>query len=127
MWGDVNTKPLQGQLFREMRAKIMGVPVNYDDDEERKRTHPKLLPPPKLEGVILESNTKVLEEAMAPTKGAASQRSTQQTAKAPAGRKSVLDDMQHGPGSRPVWANPGSLWFPAITKSFAQAAKGPLG
>ena len=29
MWGDVNTKPLQRQLFREMRAKIMGVPVDY--------------------------------------------------------------------------------------------------
>ena len=127
MWGDVNTKPLQGQLYREMRAKVMGVPVDYDDDDERRRTHPMLLPPPKPEGEISESDVKVLKEAVAPTKGAASQRSTQQTVKTPTGRRSVLDDIQHGPGSRPVWANLGSLWFPAITKSFAQAVKGPLG
>ena len=85
-----------------MTARIMGCDVDYDDDEERKRTHPKLLPPPKPEGVISESDAKVLEEAVTPIKGASSKESTQQTAKAPAGRRSVLDETKHGPGARPV-------------------------
>ena len=48
MWADVDTKPLQGQLFREMRAKLMRVPIDYDDDKERRSTHPKLLPEAEL-------------------------------------------------------------------------------
>ena len=44
MWADVNTKPVQGQLFRTFRHHMMGVPVDYDDDGERRRTHPMLLP-----------------------------------------------------------------------------------
>ena len=127
MWGDINTKPLQGQLFREMRARIMGCEVDYDDEEERKRTHPKLLPPPEPEGVLSESDAKVLKEAIAPSKGASSKESTQQTAKAPAGRRSVLDQMKHGPASRPVWADFSSPRFPKLTKSFADVVRGPLG
>ena len=127
MWADINTKPLQGQLFREMRANIMGVAVDYDDEEERKRTHPKLLPPPKPEGVISRSDAKVLTQALTPNTEASVKRSTQQRAKAPVGRRSVLDDMKHGPGSRPVWADVGATRFPALTKSFAKAVLGPLG
>ena len=63
MWADVNTKPLQGQLFREMRSKLMGVPVDYDDDKERRSTHPKLLPEAELEGVISRSDVEVLSKA----------------------------------------------------------------
>ena len=44
MWGDVNTKPTQGKRFRIMRAEVMGVSVDYDDDDERRRTHPLLMP-----------------------------------------------------------------------------------
>ena len=44
MWGDVNTKPTQGKRFRVMRAEVMGVSVDYDDDDERRRTHPLLMP-----------------------------------------------------------------------------------
>ena len=44
MWSDVLTKPLQGMLFKRMRAELMNVEVNYDDKIERKNTHPKLLP-----------------------------------------------------------------------------------
>ena len=44
MWAEVNTKPVQGQLFRTFRHHMMGVPVDYNDDVERKRTHPVLLP-----------------------------------------------------------------------------------
>ena len=44
MWADVSTKPVQGQLFRTFRHHMLGVPVDYDDDVEGKRTHPMLLP-----------------------------------------------------------------------------------
>ena len=44
MWGDVNTKPTQGKRFRVMRAEVMGVSVDYNDNDERRRTHPLLMP-----------------------------------------------------------------------------------
>ena len=44
MWADVNTKPVQGLLFRKFRHEMMGVPVKYDNDVERRNTHPMLLP-----------------------------------------------------------------------------------
>ena len=44
MWSDVLTKPLQGMLFKRMRAQLMNVEVNYNDEIERKNTHPMLLP-----------------------------------------------------------------------------------
>ena len=43
-WSDVLTKPLQGMLFKRMRAELMNVDVNYNDKIEQKNTHPKLLP-----------------------------------------------------------------------------------
>ena len=42
MWADVLTKPLQGQLFRDMRAFRQNCSRDYDDDLERqedKRAH----------------------------------------------------------------------------------------
>ena len=44
MWSDVLTKPLSGRKFRELRAQLMNCPVDYDDEAERKLTHPGLLP-----------------------------------------------------------------------------------
>ena len=44
MWSDILTKPLQGQLFLDMRAQLMNVDSNYNDDHERIHTHPDLLP-----------------------------------------------------------------------------------
>ena len=44
MWANVNTKPVQGELFRIQRHHMMGVPINYDDNVERRRTHALLLP-----------------------------------------------------------------------------------
>ena len=44
MWADVNTKPTEGKRFRVMRRKVMGIPEDYDDDVERRRTHPLLMP-----------------------------------------------------------------------------------
>jgi hypothetical protein len=39
---DVLTKPKQRQGFRKDRAMLMNVPDDYNDEEERKKTHPNL-------------------------------------------------------------------------------------
>ena len=44
MWCDILTKPKQGSVFRKFRGHLMNVPMDYDDDAERLRTHPLLLP-----------------------------------------------------------------------------------
>ena len=86
---------------------------------------------PLPEGVISQSDTKVLVQALTTPKEASSEKSTQQTAKAPAGRRSVMNGMKHGPGSKPVWADFGTPKFPTVSKvlrkTFAQAVAGPLG
>ena len=43
MWPDVNTNPVQVAIFRMFQSEMMGVPVEYDDDVERRRTHPLIL------------------------------------------------------------------------------------
>ena len=116
MWADINTKPLQGQLFREMRAKQMGIAVNYDDDQERRRTHPKLLPRVELEGVIPKSDVEVLRRANGIPGRDPPRKSTPQVSKAPAGRRSVLDWVKYGPGPRPVWMDPGTPRFPNMAR-----------
>ena len=117
MWADINTKPLQGQLFREMRSKLMGIDVNYDDDQERRRTHPKLLPRVELPGVISKDDVEVLRRANGIPGGRKPVcKSTPQGSKAPAGRRSVLDGDKYGPGPRPVWINPGTPRFPNMAR-----------
>ena len=44
MWADILTKPLQGAAFRTMRHHLQNCPIDYDDNVEKKLTHPKLLP-----------------------------------------------------------------------------------
>ena len=44
MLADINTKPVQGALFRIFQSEMMGVPVEYDDYVERRRTQSLLLP-----------------------------------------------------------------------------------
>ena len=41
---DYYSKPLQGLKFCTMRSKIMNCPIEYDNDVERRLTHPLLLP-----------------------------------------------------------------------------------
>ena len=43
-WADINTKPLHGKGFWVMRAQLMNVPEDYDDEEERRCTPTSLLP-----------------------------------------------------------------------------------
>ena len=104
----MNTKPLQGQLFREMRSRLMGVPVDYDDDKERRSTHPKLLPPAELEGTISRSDVEVLKRATGISGAPAPKKSIAPASKTAPQRRSMLDRMKYGPGSRPLWADPGS-------------------
>ena len=47
MWADMNTKPTQGKLFRTQRSEVMGVPVDYDDEVERRNTHPPTTSSPR--------------------------------------------------------------------------------
>ena len=116
MWADVNTKPLQGKLFREMRAQLMGVPIDYDDDQERRRTHPKLLPKVEAEAAASRSDMEVLRKATGIPKEGHDVGSTPQRTKATAKRRSVLDVMKHGPGSRPFWADPGAPRYPDFVR-----------
>jgi hypothetical protein len=44
MWADINTKPLQGTKFYRMRAVLMNVPVDFDDEEELIASPMELLP-----------------------------------------------------------------------------------
>ena len=42
IWADGNTKPLQGDGFCRFRLVLMGISPDYDDDIERRNTHPAL-------------------------------------------------------------------------------------
>jgi hypothetical protein len=44
MWANILTKPKQGSPFRLDRSILMNVPINYDDNVERRLTNPLLLP-----------------------------------------------------------------------------------
>ena len=44
MWCNILTKPKQGSVFKKFRGHVMNVPQDYDDEAERLRTHPLLLP-----------------------------------------------------------------------------------
>ena len=68
MWADVNTNPVQGQLFWTFRHHMMVVPIYYDDDVERRRTHPMFLPKVETERMTI-SDKGILKaiEVLAPT------------------------------------------------------------
>ena len=44
MWIDCRTKPKQGRPWRIDRSMLMNILEDYNDEEERTKTHPKLLP-----------------------------------------------------------------------------------
>ena len=44
MWVDILTKPKQGTPFKKDKELLQNVTIDYDDEVERKRTHPVLLP-----------------------------------------------------------------------------------
>ena len=63
MWDHVNTKPTKGKRFRVMRGHVMGISGDYDNNVDRRHTHPLL--PPKIEFERLsEIDGEVLEKAI---------------------------------------------------------------
>ena len=110
MWADVNTKPLQGQMFREFRSHLMGISVEYDDDVERRNTHPKLLPEVEVEEVVSRGDLEVLVAATGVNKEreqirGIKKRSISRHDETAAKRRSVLNDSKHGPGNGPHWGS----------------------
>ena len=62
MWAGVNTNPTHGKKFRVMCGHIIGIPEDYDDNAERRITHPLL--PLKIESErLLAIDGEVLEKA----------------------------------------------------------------
>ena len=93
---------------------------------ERKVADPSNETKVEREGVISRSDIKVLKEAIGISGAPVSSKSIVPKSVATPQRRSVLDGMKYGPGSRPVWADPGTPWFPNVTKTFLEAARGPL-
>ena len=122
MWADVNTKPTQGKRFRVMRGHVMGISEDYDDDVERRLTHPLLLPKIESErllaiyGEVLEKAAIVTPENR-PTKKTKKITNVSFTPRAmPAEkRKSVLGEGKYSPGVEPAW-KVGSARFRLFTK-----------
>ena len=119
MWADMNTKPTQGKLFQTQRREVMGVPMDFDDDVERRNTHPLLLPPQEADristtdGEILEK-IGVFKSAVA-EKLAKSGRadSISRGAKPAVKQRSVLDEDKFSQGVGPRWKIGGSR-FPNL-------------
>ena len=96
----------------------MVVPIEYDDDVERRRTHPLLLPEVEAEGVS-QADSDMLEkvQVVAPTKKVSSYKSILEKgiiqgrggksisprSKASEKQSSVLEEPKYGPGSEPQW------------------------
>ena len=55
-WSDVLTKAKQGQSYHAMHTELMNFPVDYDDDVERRKTQPCLLP-----NVEIDAQTRMTE------------------------------------------------------------------
>jgi hypothetical protein len=108
MWADGNTKPLQGNGFRLFRSVLMGIQPDYDDDVERRNTHPLLLPKAEAEGIISKQDIDVLRRAIGPAEEQEHKTDVNSKSISPvntvAKRRSVLDDNRYGPGNRPHWA-----------------------
>ena len=131
MWEDVNTKPIQGALFRILQSEMMGVTVEYDDDEDHRRTHPLMLPLIETERVYF-TDGNILEkiDVVVPLKKVAKpgsddrkrsiqvsqHKSISPRAKTSEKQSSVLGEPTYGPGSKTHWKS-GSAHYPALYKA----------
>ena len=133
MWADVNNKPVQGQLFRTFRHHMMGIPIDYDDDVERRRTHPMLLPKVETERMTV-SDEEMLKaiELLAPTptkknlspqvpKGILRGKDSKSTSLRSKLRRSegvCWPESKYGAVSGPQWKwNSGASRFPHVAKA----------
>ena len=134
MWADVNTKPIQVGLYQIFRHQMMGIPIEYDDDVERRRTHPLLLPEVEAEGVS-QADSDLIEkvQVIAPTKKVPSYKSIIEKgiiqgkggksispiSKASEKRRSVLREPKYGPRYEPQW-KAGRTCYPAFCKALLE-------
>ena len=83
----------------------MGIPEDYDDEAERVRTHPLLLPKPKKAGVVSSNDLQVFSKALGIERQNHNRQegSTPPVTPVPPGRRSVLDDNKFGPENGPYW------------------------
>ena len=65
MWSDILTKHKQGKAFRHMRGMLMNIDEDYDDEAERKATHPELLPSENMDEQSQKMDAEVLGKAVA--------------------------------------------------------------
>ena len=106
----------------------MGVSVDYDDDDERRRTHPLLMPKIESERISV-TDSEVLEQAavVIPVKtpvkcpkeektGGVDKRSIPPKAKQAAKRGSVLEEDKYGPVESAKWKRVNTR-FPALYKA----------
>ena len=63
MWANINTKALKGSLFYKMRGHLMGIGEDYDDEIERRNTHPDLLPSQECAVNVLVKDVSVLTKS----------------------------------------------------------------
>ena len=111
-----------------MRAEVMGISVDYDDDDERRRTHPLLLPKIESErisvtdGEILEK-VKIVTPVRMTTKrpkkaktGCVKKRSVPPNVKHVVKRRSVLEGDKYGPNGGELWKCVNAR-FPALYKA----------
>ena len=84
----------------------MGIPSEYDDNVERRNTHPLVLPKAEAKGVISKQDIEVLKRAIGSTdnqehKKGVKSKSILPRVKTIAKQRSVLDDTKYDPGNRP--------------------------
>eukprot|EP00970_Alexandrium_tamarense_P015266 scaffold4923_cov115-Alexandrium_tamarense.AAC.1 len=116
MWSGVLTKPKQGKPFRVFRSKLMDVPEEYDDEEERKRTHYMLL-----------SNEPEVKQGIC--QQVVSNGSMSARVKPGKHRRSVLDEGKGQPSTRVVQPDARTRkkvsWDPSVGKSPRYSGKSP--
>lgn len=128
MWGDMNTKLTKGKRFRIMRTEVMGVSINSNDDDKRRRTHRLLMLQIEPERISV-ADGEVLEKAVVvisvktpvkcpkkrKTEGV-DKKSIPPNVKQMAKRRSVLEENKYGPVESAKWKRVNAC-FPALYKA----------
>ena len=117
---------------------MMGVPVEYDDDVEKRRTHPMLLPVEKTAGplpqdlqvladIVVAGVTKTKQRAAVPatkvTLRGKEKVSSQSRCKPSRRRRSVLGEPTYGSGLVPQWKT-GVARYPAVYRALLEEYSG---
>ena len=120
IWTNVNTKPTQGKRFRFICGHVMGIPEDYYDNVELRRTYLLFLPKIESErlsamhGEVLEKSA-IIVPAKRPTKRANKIKNVSSPPRAMpvVKRRSVLGEGKYSPGVGPAW-KAGSSRFSAF-------------